>query len=584
MNEHRTANSATRDAITHELIKNSLESVVDEMALTVVRTAYSSTLRDVMDFSTALCDPTGQMVAQGLTLPLHLGAFPEAMRSILDRFGHDVAPGDVFVMNDPYAGGMHLPDVFIVKPVFLDGRLIGFPATVGHQADVGGRAPGGNACDSTEVFAEGLRIGPTRMYRHGEANETFFDFIQRNVRVPDAVNGDFRAQLAALHVGEQALLRLAERYGADVLAAYCDDLIAQSEAMVRRQIASWPDGVYSFTDWIDDDGITLDQPIRIQVAVTISGSDMKVDFAGTSPQVASAINSTMASSRSAVWLTVRSLMNPDIPNNAGLFRPIEVVAPDGLLVNPTPPAAVAARALTCFRIVDAVMGALAKAVPDKVFAAGEGGISVVMIAGNRDGRPYLLMDNVGCCWGGRPHADGVEGITSISLNISNIPIEIIERDYPLRIERYGYVADSGGAGLHRGGLGIERAHRLLEGRAFLQVRSDRRAYLPYGLEGGGPGKPSMTHLVANGQSQMLPTKITTEFARDELIVHRHAGGGGWGPPLERDPEKVAEDVREGKVSPEAARLDYGVILDPTGEAVDLAATRELRSQMAAAAE
>jgi N-methylhydantoinase B len=574
MNEMRGA----QDAIDRELVRTGLESVVDEMALTVVRTSYSGTLRDVMDFSTAMLDPKGEMLAQGLTLPLHLGAFPEAMASILAKYGHDLADGDVFIMNDPYAGGMHLPDVFIIKPVFLDGRLLGFPATVGHQADVGGRVPGGNACDSTEIYQEGLRIGPTRLVHRGLENETLVDLIGRNVRLPNRVLGDLRAQLAALHVGEQELVRLARRFGPDHLLRHAGDLVAHSERMVREEIAAWPDGVYAFTDWIDDDGITLDEPIRVSVTATIRGDEMTIDFAGTSPQVASAINSTMASSRSAAWLAVRALMSPDIPNNSGMFRPIRVIAPAGTLVNPKLPAPVAARALTCFRIVDAVMGALAGAAPGRVFAAGEGGISVVTIAGEHDGEPFLIMDTVGCCWGGRPDRDGVEGVTPIALNVSNIPVEIIERDLPLRIEHYGFAADSAGAGRFRGGLALERAYRLLAEKAFLQVRSDRRRFLPYGLAGGGPGAPSLTQLRREGQEhETMPTKITTEFRRGEMVVHRHAGGGGWGDPFEREPERVADDVRDGKLSAAAAAERYGVALDPQTFVVDPARTHERRS-------
>jgi len=305
------------DPIVRELVRHALESVVDEMALTVVRTAFSPTLRDVMDFSTAFCNPRGEMVAQGLTLPLHLGAFPDALRSVLDKYGDELGPGDVFILNDPYAGGMHLPDVFLIKPVFVDGELIGFPATVGHQADVGGRVPGGNACDSTEIFQEGLRIGPLRLYERGQENETLVDLIRRNVRVPDNVLGDLGAQLSALHVGEQGLVRLARRYGPSGLLAYGDELIAQSEQMARQEIGSWPDGIYRFTDYLDDDGIRLGEPVRICVTVTIQGSEITVDFAGTAPQVASAINSSISSSKSAVWLTLRSLMDPGIPNTAG---------------------------------------------------------------------------------------------------------------------------------------------------------------------------------------------------------------------------------------------------------------------------
>jgi len=361
------------------------------------------------------------------------------------------------------------------------------------------------------------------------------------------------------------------------LLAHGDELIAQSEQMARREIGSWPDGVYRFTDYLDDDGIRLGEPVRICVTVTIRGSEITVDFAGTAPRVASAVNSSISSTKSAVWLTIRSLMDPAIPNTAGVFRPIRVVAPEGTLVNARPPAPVAARALTCFRIVDTVMGAMAEALPQKVFATGEGGISVVMVQGERSGEPYLLMDSVGCCWGGRPDKDGLEGVTAIALNISNIPVEIIERDCPLRIERYGFVTDTGGPGAHRGGLALERVYRLLGDRAFLQVRSDRRAYRPYGLHGGLAGTPSMTYLEAEGGRQLLPTKITMELGQNQRLVHRHAGGGGWGDPRRRDPEHVARDVCEGKVSPETARESYGVAVHRDGT-VDHEETTRLRER------
>jgi N-methylhydantoinase B len=325
--------------------------------------------------------------------------------------------------------------------------------------------------------------------------------------------------------------------------------------MARREIGSWPDGVYRFTDYLDDDGIRLGEPVRICVTVTIRGSEITVDFAGTAPRVASAVNSSISSTKSAVWLTIRSLMDPAIPNTAGVFRPIRVVAPEGTLVNARPPAPVAARALTCFRIVDTVMGAMAEALPQKVFAAGEGGISVVMVQGERSGEPYLLMDSVGCCWGGRPDKDGLEGVTAIALNISNIPVEIT----------------------HRGGLALERVYRLLGDRAFLQVRSDRRAYRPYGLHGGVAGTPSMTYLEAEGGRQLLLTKITMELGQNQRLVHRHAGGGGWGDPRRRDLEHVARDVCEGKVSPETARESYGVAVHRDGT-VDHEETTRLRER------
>ncbi|MGE0154992.1 MAG: hydantoinase B/oxoprolinase family protein [Reyranellaceae bacterium] len=568
----------SRSPIVRELVRNALEAVVDDMALTVVRTSYSNTLRDVMDFSTAICAPDGAMVAQGLTLPLHLGAFPDAIASVLARFGDGLAPGDVYVMNDPYRGGMHLPDVFMFRPVFAGPILIGFAAIVGHQADIGGRAPGGNACDSTEIFQEGLRIGPTRLVERGVDCRPVWELIGGNVRMADRVLGDFRAQIAALKVGERELLALAERYSPNVLVAYYADLLDAAERLAREEISKWPDGEYSFVDHIDDDGINPEPPVTIAAKLVVRGSDIHLDFAGTSAQVGSAINSTMSSTRSAAMLAVRSVMSGDIPNNAGFFRPITVTAPAGTVVNPREPAAVAARALTCFRVVDVVMGAMAQVAPNKVFAAGDGGISVLTMSGTQHGKTFVVMDSVGCCWGGRPDKDGVEGVTGISLNISNIPAEVIERDYPLLIERYGFVPDTGGAGRYRGGLAIEKAYRFLQDDVAIQIRSDRRHFRPYGLTGGEPGAPSATALTAAGKSRSLPSKTSLTVRRGEVLAHRHAGGGGWGAAAERDPAAVLADVVNGKVSAAAARAAYGVVLDATSTAVDELATAKARRE------
>jgi N-methylhydantoinase B len=571
--------SKSRSPIVRELVRNALEAVVDDMALTVVRTSYSNTLRDVMDFSTAICAPDGAMVAQGLTLPLHLGAFPDAVGAVLQRFGNSLAPGDVYVMNDPYRGGMHLPDVFMFRPVFADSVLIGFSAIVGHQADIGGRCPGGNACDSTEIFQEGLRIGPTRLVAAGVDCEAVWDLIGGNVRMADRVLGDFRAQIAALKVGERELQALAARYSPTVLIGYYDDLLDAAERLAREEISSWPDGEYFFVDHIDDDGINAEPPVTIAAKLIVRGSDIHIDFAGTSPQVGSAINSTMSSTRSAAMLAIRSVMSGDIPNNAGFFRPLTITSPLGTVVNPREPAAVAARALTCFRVVDVVMGAMAQVVPGKVFAAGDGGISVLTMSGMQNGKTFVVMDSVGCCWGGRPDKDGVEGVTGIALNISNIPAEVIERDYPVLIERYGFVIDTGGAGRYRGGLAIEKAYRFLQDDIAVQIRSDRRLFRPYGLTGGDAGAPSATELTSAGKSRSLPSKISLTVHRNDVLAHRHAGGGGWGAAGERDSAAVLADIGNGKVSLTAARQSYGVVLDQESTAVDEIATAKARREM-----
>ena len=571
--------SATRSPIVRELVRNALEAVVDDMALTVVRTSYSNTLRDVMDFSTAICGPDGAMVAQGLTLPLHLGAFPDAVAAVLDRFGDSLAPGDVYVMNDPYCGGMHLPDVFMFRPVFAGELLLGFSAIVGHQADIGGRVPGGNACDSTEIFQEGLRIGPTRLVERGADCAAVWDLIGGNVRMADRVLGDFRAQIAALKVGERELLALAARYSPAVLIEYYNDLLDAAEQMARSEIAKWPDGEYSFVDHIDDDGIHSEPPVTIAAKLVVRGSDIHLDFAGTSPQVGSAINSTMSSTRSAAMLAIRSVMSGDIPNNAGFFRPLKITSPAGTLVNPHEPAAVAARALTCFRVVDVVMGAMAQVVPNKVFAAGDGGISVLTMSGVRNGKTFVVMDSVGCCWGGRPDKEGVEGVPAFSLTVPNLPAEIIERDYPVLIERYGFAPDTGGAGRYRGGLAIEKSYRFLQDDVSVQIRSDRRHFQPYGLAGGDAGAPSITELASAGESRVLSSKTSLTVGRGDVLTHRHAGGGGWGPAIERDSAAVLADIGSGKVTVAAARQSYGVVLDHELTAVDEIATAEARREM-----
>jgi N-methylhydantoinase B len=311
-----------------ELVKHAVDAIVDEMAIALVRTAYSNNLKNSMDMSCALCDARGRLIAQGMTLPLHLGSIPDAMGCIIRKFGASVRPGDVFILNDPYEGGTHLPDFYIVKPVWLSDALIGWAATIGHQLDVGGMTPGGNGCDATEIFQEGLRIPPMRLYDRGEPVDAVFEIIERNVRVPRQVLGDVRAQLAACAAGEKGLLDLIGRYGAERFDACTDALLDQAERLARNAIRAMPDGSYAFEDWIDDDGIEPG-PIPIRVTITVAGDRLFADFTGTAPQVKGAINSPLPFTKSAVYACVRHLIGGDPPNNEGYFRPIEVLAPAG---------------------------------------------------------------------------------------------------------------------------------------------------------------------------------------------------------------------------------------------------------------
>lgn len=544
------------DPITFAVIKAALDTIVDDMAYAVMRTARSPIVRDVLDYSVTLCDSKGRILSQAKTVALHLGAVPDAMDVIMAQFAGDLLPGDVIVLNDPYAGGMHLPDIFMFKPIFATDRLIGFAVVIAHHCDMGGRVPGSNASDSTEIYQEGLRIAPMKLYERGIANKTLLTIIEKNVRLPEMALGDIDAQYATCNIGERELQRLYARYG-DELEAVFERLLDYGEALTRKAIAAWPDGEYGFTDYIDGDGFSPDA-IPITCKITVKGDHLFIDFSGSSPQVKGAINSTFSFTKSAAYLTVRCALDHDVPNNAGVYRCISVTAPEGSILNPRMPAPVAARALTGYRVVDTVMGALSQIAPAKLMAAGEGGNTVVAIGGyHPGGRPFVLVDMINGAWGGRCNKDGVEGITNPSQNMSNLPIETLEARYPILMEEYALREDSGGAGQYRGGLGLTRQYRLLAERAVLQLRADRHEHPPYGLFGGQCGAPSINALYQNGKWRTLPAKVTLEITRDTVIRHEQAGGGGFGDAALRDGAAIRSDIANGKVSAERAKADYG---------------------------
>jgi N-methylhydantoinase B len=572
------------DPIEFELFKNALFGVADEMALTVFRTTYSGVLKDNMDYSTALFDGEGVLVAQGLTLPGHLGSMPTAIAAVKTAFAGQVHPGDVFILNDPFAGGMHLPDVFVFKPIFEpaeeEAGPIAWAGTVCHHTDVGGRVPGSNASDSTEIYQEGLRIPPLKLYEEGRRNETLFALIEKNVRVPVKVFGDLRAQLAACHIAEAAMLDIAAHYGAEKLAQYMTELVDYAERMTRAAIRELPDGVYDFLDHIDDDGIDVGHPIPLMVTITKSGDSVLVDWTGTSPQVKGAINNTLSYTKSASYCAIRSILPQNIPTNEGVFRAIGVTAPAGTIANGVLPAACAARGLTGFRMVDCLFGALAKMLPDQVFAASDGGNTGVSIGGYDANRtPFIYVDFTCCAWGARPYADGLDGNSHIYANMASQPIEVTETEQPLQITAYEFIQDAMGPGKWRGGAPFRREYKLLADEAVLQVRSDRRDFRPFGLYGGGPGRPSMNYLNPDQNPAPLPSKLTMNMKRGDLFRHEVAGAGGWGDPLERDPALVLKDVLNEFVSPRAAREEYGVALAGEPLAVDAAATAALRQRM-----
>jgi N-methylhydantoinase B len=568
------------DPIEFELFKNSLFSIADEMALTIFRTTYSGVLKDNMDYSTAMFDGSGKLAAQGLTLPGHLGSMPTAMAAIQEAFAGGIEPGDVFILNDPFQGGMHLPDIFVFKPIFCGGELLAWAGTVCHHTDVGGRVPGSNASDSTEIYQEGLRIPPLKLFDRGTRNDTLWALVERNVRVPVKVFGDLRAQLAACHISERSLIELAGHYGVEKVEHYMTELIDYSERMTRAAIRELPDGVYSFLDHIDDDGIDVGRPIPLRVTVTKSGDRMSVDWTGSSPQVKGAINNTLSFTKSASYCAIRSILPADIPNNEGVFRAIEVTAPPGTIANAVLPAACAARGLTGFRMVDCMFGALAQMLPDQVFASSDGGNTGISIGGwDADRRPFIYVDFTCCAWGGRPYADGLDGNSNIYANMASQSIEVTETEQPIAITAYEFIPDAMGPGKFRGGAPFRRDYRFLAEEGILQVRSDRRDFRPYGLYGGSPGKPSMNYLNPEGANCPLPSKLTMTIRRGDTFRHEVAGAGGWGDPLERDPAMVLRDVRNQLVSLTSAHADYGVVFRGKPLAVDEAATQVLRESL-----
>ena len=568
------------DPIAFELFKSALFSIADEMALTIFRTSYSGVLKANMDYSTALATADGRLVAQGLTIAGHLGAIPTALDEVMKRFGERMAPGDVYALNDPFAGGMHLPDIFVFKPIYLDGERLAFAATVCHHTDVGGRVAGSNAADSTEIYQEGLRIPPLKLYERGEPNETLFEIIENNVRVPVKVMGDLRAQLAACHIAERAFLDLVERYGVEFSLTCMEEVIDHAERMARAAISELPDGVFSFEDWIDDDGIDPGEPIRIHVTFTKRGDGLSADWTGCSPQVKGAINGTLGWAKAVIYCAVKCVLPADIPNNEGVFRAIEVIAPRGSIANMELPAACAARGLRGFRMLDCAFGALARMLPDRVFAASEGGNTGISIGGYyADRSPFIYVEFVAGAWGGRPWADGADGQSNVFANMASHSVEVTEAEYPLECLAYELVPDREGAGRFRGGTPFRRDYRFKEEEGVLQVRSDRRDFPPYGLYGGQPGKPSRNVLNPDTENRALPSKVTMTFRRGDVFRHELAGAGGWGDPLERDPAAVLADVRNEVVTKGRAFDDYGVVIDTDTWTVDRPATRARRARL-----
>jgi N-methylhydantoinase B len=540
------------------------------MIVTVIRTSRSIVVKNNLDFSSCVCDANGQLVAQGLALPAHLGAMMPALKGCMDFFGDDIHPGDIMASNDPYSGASHLNDVFMFAPVFsASGARIAFVCLILHHTDMGGRVPGGNATDSTEIFQEGLRIPPSKIYEAGKPN----------VRVPDMVIGDMRSQISALMVAERELVKLFDDYDPDELKVYMVDLIDYSERLTRAGIAALPDGSVEFTDWNDDDGAG-GGPVKIYVKLTVKGDEMTVDFTGTSPQTSGALNPNFWFTASCSYAAIRTVLDADIPNNAGFFRPITVIAPEGCFVNPMFPAPVGARGQAGYRVRSVVLGVLAQLLPDRMPACPGGSEMAIVFAGyHPDRSPFLLLEFHNMTGlGGGPNQDGQDAGPYCLGNVANVSAEVIEAESPVLLEEYAFLPDTGGPGTHRGALGIVRQFRLLAEKATVQVRSDRQLHQPWGLQGGGGGAPGKCIMDPATDAVVTASKFIDIMKKDQVFRGEMPGSGGHGDPFLRDPDAVLEDVRQEKVTPAHARAAYRVVID--GDSVDAAATAALRDSRA----
>ncbi len=539
----------TIDAITLEVLRHALAAVADEMNADLIRTAYSPNINERRDCSSAVFDRAGNMVAQAESIPVHLGAMPYSVAAAIEAAG-EFAAGDIVVVNDPYAGGAHLPDITFVAPVFFRGVLSAFVANRAHHADVGGKEPGSLAGDSVEIFQEGLRIPPVRLWRRGELVEDLLSLILTNVRTPRERWGDLRAQAAGCRMGVARMQDLFDRYGRETAIDGMSEVLAYSERRMCAEIARLPRGIARFADALDGDGV-VEGEIALCVSIEARGDRLVVDFTGSAPQTLGPVNAVLAVTASATYFAVRAATDPTIPANSGCYRPIEIVAPPGTVVNAVAPAAVVGGNLeTAQRIVDVILGALGAAIPGRAMGACQGSMNNVAIGGvdPRTGQPYTLYETIGGGFGGRALADGMDGVHSHMTNTLNTPVEALETAYPLQVVRYELASGTGGAGEHRGGLGIRREIRAIGHTARVSLLTDRRERGPYGVCGGEAGTVGRnTRVRTDGQEEPVPSKGSIRLSEGEALRIRTPGGGGWGDPARRSAELVERDRREGRI-------------------------------------
>jgi N-methylhydantoinase B len=526
------------DAVTLEVLRNQLAGIAEEMGQVLIHGAYSPNIKERQDCSTALFDAEGRMVAQAEHIPVHLGAMPEAVDVVTDR---DPQPGEAYLLNDPFTGGTHLPDVTIVAPIDIDGEILGYGVTRAHHGDIGGMAPGSMPAGATEIYQEGVRLPAVKLVEGGTVDDDVLSLVLANVRNPDERRADLRAQLAANDRAGERVAELVAEHGRETVTEAFDAVIDYSRERVESELAEIPDGVYEASDALEGDGVT-DEAIPIEATVTVEGTTVEVDFSGTAPQVAGNMNAPLAVAKSAVYFVVRAVTDPDIPPTDGCYQPVSVTVPEGSLLNPEHPAAVVGGNVeTSQRVTDVVLSAFAEAVPERVPAQGQGTMNN-LIVGSRDAGGFTYYETIGGGFGGRPDRDGMDGVQVGMTNTLNTPIEALEAEYPMRVEEYALRPDSGGDGRHRGGLGITRSVTV-ETEATVSLLTERRRFAPAGVHGGENGAVGENRI----DGEPVPAKTTVDIDAGTTVTVKTPGGGGYGDPEERDPEDRKRDYADGKV-------------------------------------
>ena len=542
-------NDFETDPITTEVVRNKLEGIANEMQSTLFRSSFSPIVKEGLDASASLFTIDGETLAQAIALPFHLATLIPIVKKIIEEFQLDqMADKDIYIMNDPYMGGTHLPDIALVMPIFSGGELIAFSAAMTHHQDVGGMSPGSVPTNATEIFQEGIRIPPLKYSDKGVINDTLLKILKLNVRLPASFEGDLNAQIAACEIGRRRISDLEVRYSAKVLKNIFLDLLNRSESMTRQAIMALPDGTHAYFDYLDNDGIDLDTPIKIEVSVRVMGDSVEIDFSGTSQQVRGPFNLMPSGAYAAAYFAVHALTDPNIPTNGGCFRPIKLLLPEKSIVNPEEPAPVNARTSTMKRVAGCITGALGQFVPGRAPADAAGEMLLLAFGGDRvDGSRYVVGELIASGSGASEGMDGVDVIETDGTNCMNLPVEALEMDVPIRVHKTELNTGSGGSGKFRGGLGLVREYEILHGTVIFTHRGERHSHPARGLMGGESGGKAYSKIQRyDGKEIVIKSKTVETLRIGDRISVQTAGGGGYGRPADRPDYLKKNDVADRK--------------------------------------